>query len=85
MIRLAAIALLLSCCTHAAPVDDPLTRWQQQTRGMPVHVWRTYDLGDDGEMCQPYWLQPATLCIGARDLRYDCDWHCVDLVMMETP
>lgn len=75
---------LLACSTAApAPVVDPLIRWEQKTRGLPIHVWDTRDLDDDGEMCQPYWLQPATLCIGARELRYDCDWHCVDLVMME--
>jgi hypothetical protein len=73
--------LFLAACaaTAATPVFPVDNRW----RAVPMHVWHTHDLGDDGDLCEPYWLQPGMLCVGNRELRYDCRWRCVDLVMME--
>lgn len=85
MIR-AALILLAACASpqqSAAPEFPADNRW----RGVPIHVWHTVDLDNDGGACQPYFLQPATLCIrSGEDWRYDgCSWHCMAIDMVEQP
>lgn len=74
--------LILSACSHAAapvfPVDN---RW----RAVPLNVWHTIDLDNDGGACQPYFIEPATLCVrSGQDMQYDgCKWGCADIDVSE--
>lgn len=65
---------LLSACTahtiarNATPAP---------TYKVPLSVWHTVDLDNDGHACEPYFLRPALLCLSGPAPEYDgCSWTC---------
>lgn len=71
--------IFLAACSHAVapPVFPSDNRW----RGVPINVWHAVDLDNDGGACQPYFIEPATLCVrSGQDMQHDgCKWRCTDI------